>query len=281
MISNYNYYEYKPQLNIMEIELQVGRRKVTLDINDIGIFEMSNFSDTYSKSCMDALRIRKAGHVLIEIHESQVADIEFLYIMKDVLGIQRIKVIFEDGHMEEFRVPDIEYQRYRITSTGDLRIDMDKSFTEIECSYTLNQFLNEHSAAYAFGRNYKEDEYGALYLYNKEIHREVGLLEEAVDHPEIIENRTNELLDILGEIISCLGGSRVNRKRLVAIASLTDFIYNKDLFIHENTIIYTDDIRNYRIEQFLKEDYIGREVHEPGLKKIITNLCDEYRKAKT
>lgn len=279
MIVKHDWTEYKPWLNIVELELVVGVNKVVIDMRNIGMFEMNDFSEYYIKGLNDTVRVREAGYVIIEIHESQVADIEFLYKVKELFGIDRINVIFEDGHMEVFAVPDVEHQCYRITSIGDLRIEMGSS-TKIYGLFTEQNLYYEHSTAYVFGRNYKEDEYGTLCLYNKEPHREEGTLADKIDHPEIIENKTNEFLDILGEIISCLGSKRVNKQRLIAIASIVDYMYAEDLHIHESTVLYSDRIENERINQFQMSDYIGREVHEPELKNLIQSLCKEYKNTK-
>ena len=273
MIVKHDWTEYKPWLNIVEIELVVGVNKVVIDMRNIGMFEMNDFSESYIKG----KRIRRVGHVILEIHESQVGDIEYLYRQKDINVINNINVIFEDGHMEEFITPNL--QEYRITSTGDLRIEMGHGF-KIYGTLTEKNLQYEHSRGFMFYRNYIEDEDGCLVLVDPEPYREEGVNMDKIDHPEIIENKTNELLDILGEIISCLGSKKVNKQRLIAIASIVDYMYAEDLHIHESTVLYSDRIENERINQFQMSDYIGREVHEPELKNLIQSLCKEYKNTK-
>lgn len=261
--------EYKPWLSIKELELKGGIYNIVIDIRNIGLFEMGGFKEYYTKEFIYASRVREADYVELDIHESQVGEIELLYRTKD---IDSINVIFEDGHVELFRVP--ENQNYRITSTGDLRIEMGLA-TELQEVGTEDSLDDEHCSAVFYGRNFF-DTFGCIKMINEEKHRQIGLDYEKIDHVEIIKGKTNELLDILGEIVSC-NGKKLSKKKLIALATLVDYTMEDDLHISDYTILFEEDIRNPRIDSLKSKEYIGREVKDTNLKQIIRNVYEKYK----
>lgn len=281
MIRDLIYNEEKPWLNIQQLEIVVDKQVVEVEARYLGLFEMSDFKEVYINSLGSVNRIRTCGYVLIEIHESQIAEIEHLYMNNN---INQINVLFDDGHMELFNILQNTFWNCRITSQGDLRIEIGKKQESVDGM--INHYRKcESTPDIMFPKNWKYTTCG-VYEYMEETTRREGTTTLGeIDYSQKVLERLDLLKDVLGEIVAQCGKKRISKEKLVALATIVDYNFCSNFGEKLHIKEYTDldrkefgsrlSIRNSRIGQLKYRDYINRSVNDSGLKSIIHAVCDD------
>lgn len=266
------------QKDIISINLEVGLVNVCLDADDIGMFKLSGIREEFGKSLDTIYHCMYAGYMLIEIHRSQVGEIELLYDKHE--HINTVTIYYNDKPSDTFKLA--KCTDARVTSKGDLRLQFGQIEGDLE-NWSNSFIKNEYSPNIIFGRNWTNDKKYLIVENNSNI--DLGSGFGAIDHIEIIEDNKDKLKDILGEILNSCGKKKISKAKLIILASIVDIEYEKacleNLGIIKHTILYEDgDVCNFRIEQFNSQSYAGRRTENTNLKEIIQRVCDEYKNTK-
>lgn len=285
------------------IEIKVDNKIITVEGKFIGAFEIYGIKERIVNSMGELMKLRVPDFCLIEIHESQIGEIEALHNNR----IDTIGVVYNTGRDEKYVIP-LVYHHFRITSTGDLRIELGqrpcmnlgeynpKFLTDSQLfSMTEHMLRFEFTPGYMFGKNKVWDYDNSRYkiIEENERKKEANLKKE--NHVHLLNERTEQLKDVIRAVQLKTKGS----KRIMALASLVDIKYQEsidpgklqnDLGINQYSIIETStsDIENFRMERVYKEiTGVDEETLYERLSntfgscllKIIENVCNEFGKA--
>ncbi|MBO5386867.1 MAG: hypothetical protein J6A59_01810 [Lachnospiraceae bacterium] len=276
--SNDSVYRDNDWLNIKCVLLRYGDMVISIDKEYIGQFRIDKFSEYYTIGFSNnIIRVRTADYMFLEIHRSQIGEIEYLY---DTKKVYMVTMLFRDGHEESFVLNDRDGESYRITSKGDLRIEIGKSDI-IRFNY---MYVKEATPEHCFGCNYGEDMYSEK---DKNIINLYNITEsEMVSHDYVIEDSKNELKQILGEIIFNFNGKKLSTAKIIALACAVDVEWmeegrptlNIKKYLEYNTAV--KKIENFRIQQFKFNDFKNCRVPESNseLREMVKQVCEIHEK---
>lgn len=274
MITTYDNLTERLNDSVDFIEIKVLDKLVTVEGQYLGVFEIFGIKERIVNSMGEITKLRVPDFIMMEIHESQIGEIELLYNNR----VDSITVVFKNGRTEKYVIP-LVYHHFRVTSTGDLRIELgqrpcmcineynprflcdDKLF-----SMTESIIRKEFTPGYMFGKNKVWDTKNERYQILEEKKRQKEISLDMGNYIELINERTKYLKVLLKAIYKTQ--KNMNLEKLIALATLVDIEYQEslpeayeydklckklDISQYTETTVEDKKISNLRIERIYDE----------------------------
>lgn len=262
---------------IFMLKVQIADRVLEIPGNCIGLLEATGINrilrkDIHLNSCYEV------EGFLLEIHESRIAEIEFIKRMNKKRGgkINAIGIYYlDDDYTDWFDTTKAsnKKQSYRITSMGDMRISIG---TKIENFYTKNY---ETSPSDLFGKY--------AYLEN-DFDRNASEDAEWRSYDEIIDQQTQEAMGIVHDLIKHTGikpSKSINQEKvnrfILTLAITEQYILSK----YHHSIGFINYINNSEYDTSLVcprlNNILGsmkkKEISASPFEKDISDICERTK----